>query len=127
MKYVLTFFIAMILFAFQANAQTGTWSGKLDVQGTKLSLVFHLDDDNPTMDSPDQGVKGIPIQIERNGMGGITIRIPSLGASFEGSFVIRQIMGTFKQAGLSLPLTLSPGENKPKRPQTPQVPFPYVT
>ena len=127
MKYVLTFFIAMILFAFQANAQTGTWSGKLDVQGTKLSLVFHLDDDNPTMDSPDQGVKGIPIQIERNGMGGITIRIPSLGASFEGSFVIRQIMGTFKQAGLSLPLTLSPGENKPKRPQTPQGPFPYAT
>lgn len=127
MKYVLTFFIAMILFAFQANAQTGTWSGKLDVQGTKLSLVFHLDDDNPTMDSPDQGVKGIPIQVERNGMGGIAIRIPSLGASFEGSFVIRQIMGTFKQAGLSLPLTLSPGEDKPKRPQTPQGPFPYAT
>lgn len=127
MKYVLTFFTAMILFAFQANAQTGTWSGKLDVQGTRLSLVFHLDDDNPTMDSPDQGVKGIPIQIERNGMGGISIKIPSLGASFEGSFVIRQIMGTFKQAGLSLPLTLSPGEDKPKRPQTPQGPFPYAT
>lgn len=117
----------MVLFAFQANAQTGTWSGKLDVQGTKLSLVFHLDDDNPTMDSPDQGVKGIPIKIERNGMGGITIRIPSLGASFEGSFVIRQIMGTFNQAGLSLPLSLAPDEDKPKRPQTPQGPFPYAT
>jgi hypothetical protein len=61
MKYVFTFFAAMVLFAFHANAQTGTWSGKLDVQGTKLSLVFHLEDENPTMDSPDQGVKGIPI------------------------------------------------------------------
>ena len=117
----------MVLFAFHANAQNGTWSGKLDVQGTELSLVFHLEDENPTMDSPDQGVKGIPVQIERKGMGGITVRIPSLGASFEGSFMIRQIIGTFKQSGLSLPLTLTPGENKPKRPQTPQGPFPYST
>ena len=31
-----------------ATAQTGTWSGKLDIQGTKLTLVFHLDDENPT-------------------------------------------------------------------------------
>lgn len=25
-------------------------------------LVFHLDEENPTMDSPDQGVKGIPVR-----------------------------------------------------------------
>ena len=43
-----------------ATAQTGAWSGKLDVQGKGLSLVFHLDEENPTMDSPDQGAKGIP-------------------------------------------------------------------
>ena len=73
MKRILTFFAAIVLLALHANAQTGTWSGKLDVQGTKLSLVFHLDDDNPTMDSPDQGAKGIPIQIERKTFGGITI------------------------------------------------------
>lgn len=127
MKHILTFFIASVLLALQANAQTGTWSGKLDVQGTKLSLVFHLDGDNPTMDSPDQGAKGIPIQIERKSFGGITIRIPSLGANYEGVYVVQQITGTFRQAGLSLPLTLTPGEDKPKRPQTPQPPFPYAT
>ena len=108
------------------HAQTGTWSGKLDVQGSKLSLVFHLDDENPTADSPDQGVKGIPIQIERKAFGGITIKIPSLGASYEGLYTIQKITGTFKQSGLSLPLTLSPGEDKPNRPQTPQDPFPYT-
>ena len=50
------FFITVLLLSAvaAANAQTGTWSGKLDVQGTKISLVFHLDDDNPTMDSPDE-------------------------------------------------------------------------
>ena len=127
MKRILTFFAAIVLLALHANAQTGTWSGKLDVQGTKLSLVFHLDDDNPTMDSPDQGAKGIPIQIERKSFGGITIKVPSLGASYEGIYMVQQIVGTFKQAVMSLPLTLTPGEDNPKRPQTPQGPFPYAT
>lgn len=127
MKYILTIFAAAALYVFGAYAQTGTWSGKLDVQGTKLSLVFHLDDENPTMDSPDQGVKGIPIQIEREGFGALHITIPSLAASYEGKFMIKQIVGTFSQMGFSLPLILSPGEEKLKRPQTPQGPFPYTT
>ena len=117
-------FLSAISFA---AAQTGAWSGKLDIQGTELSLVFHLDDDQPTMDSPDQGVKGIPIQVERKGAGVISISIPSLGASYEGTWLIRQIAGTFSQMNISLPLTLTPGEDKPKRPQTPTGPFPYAT
>ncbi len=108
------------------KAQTGTWSGKLDIQGTKLSLVFHLDDENPTMDSPDQGAKGIPVEIERGDAGKITIRIPSLGARYEGQWIIRQIAGTFTQMNVSMPLTLTPGEIKAKRPQTPAGPFPYA-
>lgn len=110
-----------------ATAQTGAWSGKLDVQGSGLSLVFHLDDENPTMDSPDQGAKGIPVQLERKAGGNISIRIPSLGASYEGVWLIRQIVGTFTQMNVSFPLTLTPGEDKPSRPQTPQGPFPYAT
>lgn len=109
-----------------ADAQTGTWAGKLDVQGTKLSLVFHLDGEKPTMDSPDQGAKGIPIQVERLGAGKINIRIPSLAAAYEGVWLIRQIVGTFNQMNLSFPLTLTPGDDKPDRPQTPVGPFPYA-
>ena len=127
MKRAFTALAAIMLFVFYADAQTGTWSGKLDLQGTRLSIVFHLDGDQPTVDSPDQGAKGIPIQIERKSYGGITIRIPSLGASYEGVFMVQQIVGTFKQGGLSLPLSLTPGEDKPNRPQTPQAPFPYAT
>ena len=111
---------------FSASAQTGTWSGKLDVQGTKLSLVFHLDEENPTMDSPDQGTKGIPIEVTRTAAGSITIKVPSIGATYEGLWLIKQIAGTFKQMGASLPLTLTPGEEKLNRPQTPQGPFPYA-
>ena len=115
-----------LLLTLSVNAQTGTWSGKLDVQGTKLSLVFHLDGDNPTMDSPDQGVKGIPIEVTRTATGGITIKAPSIGAVYEGMWLIKQIVGTFKQMGASLPLTLTSGEEKPNRPQTPKGPFPYA-
>ena len=119
--------IGMLLAAvFSASAQTGTWSGKLDVQGTKLSLVFHLDEENPMMDSPDQGAKGIPIEVTRSATGSITIKVPSIGATYEGLWLIKQIAGTFKQMGASLPLTLTPGEEKLNRPQTPQGPFPYA-
>ena len=107
--------IGMLLTAvFSASAQTGTWSGKLDVQGTKLSLVFHLDEEKPTMDSPDQGAKGIPIEVTRTATGSITIKVPSIGATYEGLWLIKQIAGTFKQMGAF------------NRPQTPKGPFPYA-
>lgn len=119
--------IAAILFAASAYAQTGTWSGSLNVQESKLSLVFHLDGEKPTMDSPDQGVRGIPIQYEQDKIGKIILSIPSIGASYEGFWLNNRIIGTFNQMGQTLPLTLSPGEIKLNRPQTPQAPFPYTT
>ena len=125
-KYIIS---AILLFsiALFSHAQTGTWSGKLDVQGTKISLVFHLDEENPTIDSPDQGAKGIPIEVTRTATGSITIKVPSIGATYEGLWLIKQIVGTFKQMGASLPLTLTSGEEKLHRPQTPVGPFPYTT
>lgn len=51
--------------------QSGIWSGDLDVQGIKLPLVFNLDNDNPTMDSPAQGVKGIPVTVTNTATGSI--------------------------------------------------------
>ena len=119
--------VLLLTYITVATAQTGTWSGKLDIQGTKLTLVFHFDDENPTMDSPDQGAKGIPMQIERGALGKVTVKIPALGASYEGTWMIKQIVGTFRQMNVEFPLTLTPGENKPKRPQTPVGPFPYAT
>ena len=110
-----------------ANAQTGTWSGKLDIQGTKLSLVFNLDGDKPTMDSPDQGVKGLAAQVDRDLEGKIIIKVPSLAINYEGLWQDNKIVGTFNQMNVSLPLTLTPGEDKPNRPQTPVAPFPYAT
>lgn len=126
MRQIISTLILLSVSIF-AYAQTGTWSGKLDVQGTRLSLVFHLDGENPSMDSPDQGAEGIPIQVSRPASNTIKVIIPSLGASYEGVWMIRQIVGTFTQMNASFPLTLTPGENKPARPQTPKPPYPYQT
>lgn len=108
------------------SAQSGTWSGKLDVGGTQLPLVFHLDGDSPTLDSPAQGARGIAVQVERPVTGVINIKIPSIGATFDGIWAGKTVYGTFKQMGVSMPLTLTPGEDKPTRPQTPVAPFPYT-
>ena len=125
-KYLLSA-VLLLSIALFSHAQTGTWSGKLDVQGTKISLVFHLDEEKPTVDSPDQGAKGIPIQVTRGEYGSITIKVPSIGATYEGQWLVKQIVGTYKQMGASLPLTLTPGVEKLNRPQTPVGPFPYAT
>ena len=127
MKKIVISAMLLLSAAMFSHAQTGTWSGKLDVQGTKLSLVFYLDEENPTVDSPDQGAKGIPVELERTAMGAVTIKIPSIGASYEGLWLGKQIVGTFRQGGASLPLTLAPGVEKLNRPQTPAGPFPYST
>ena len=108
------------------NAQTGIWSGELEVRGNKLPLVFHFDESNPTMDSPAQGAKGIPIQINKGEGGEIVISVPFALASFKGKMESDKIVGTFQQNGLSLPLTLTPGVEKAKRPQTPQGKGPYT-
>lgn len=125
MKQLLVIVI-LLSAVFSAGAQTGTWSGPLEVQGTRISLVFHLDGENPTMDSPDQGARDIPIQVEKSATGAVIIRIPSAGATFEGTWMLTKIVGTFKQWTAAFPLTLTPGEPKLNRPQTPVAPFPYT-
>ena len=109
------------------SAQSGPWSGKLVVGGGSLSIVFHFDEEGCTLDSPDQGAKGIPAEAELSPYGKVMVKIPSLGASFEGFNMITKIVGTFKQGGVELPLTLSPGLPVLNRPQTPVGPFPYNT
>ncbi|MCR5244688.1 MAG: alpha/beta hydrolase [Bacteroidales bacterium] len=127
MKTILSVLVLMLGTVFAANAQTGAWSGELNVQGMKLPLVFHLDDDNPTMDSPMQGAKGIPVQLERDSSGKVVVSIPAIGARYEGQWQGEKIEGSFSQMGMTLPLVLVPGEVKRNRPQTPQPPFPYKT
>lgn len=126
----LILFSLISLFSIASRAQDsglkGAWTGKLNVFGNELTVVFHFNGEDCTLDSPDQGVKGVPAKLERT-VTGIKVAVPSINASYEGVNMGESIMGTFKQHGQSFPLTIKPGLLKRNRPQTPAMPYPYQT
>lgn len=124
MKRVIAVIVSLLL-SLAAYSQTGTWSGKVDVQGMSLSVVFHIEETGCTFDSPDQGARGIPAEASLSDLGKVVIKVPSIGATYEGLWLGGRIVGSLSQSGSSFPLTLVPGEPELKRPQTPVGPFPY--
>lgn len=124
MKIILAI-ASLLCVALGLSAQTGTWHGELNIRGTKLPLVFHLDRESPTLDSPAQGVKGLPINVAHPATDSLSVDIPMVRASFSGRYAEGKISGTFSQSGMSLPLTLVCGDAVVRRPQTPVPPFPY--
>lgn len=117
----------MAIAVFGTAAQSGSWKGELKVGGSSLPIVFNFSADGCTMDSPTQGAKGIPTQWTPDPAGNVSIKIPMINGSFEGSLSGDSIPGKFSQHGYSFPLTLHPGEVKINRPQTPKPPYPYAT
>jgi len=115
----------------------GDWDGTLDVSTIKLRLVFHIatapaTGTTATLDSIDQGAKGIPITAVTKTGDKLLFEIKVIQGSFEGtpSSDGRAITGTWRQGPNSIPLTLTRraiGAAAPRmnRPQTPVRPFPY--
>lgn len=116
----------MALSAIGVYAQSGSWNGNLKVGGTSLPIVFNFSAEGCTLDSPAQGVKGIPTKWIPDTTGIVTVQIPMINGAFEGSLKRDSIPGMFTQRGCSFPLTLYKGEIKINRPQTPQPPYPYT-
>lgn len=119
---------------------TGQWNGVLKVQGTQLSVVFNVTADNgelkSTMDSPDQGAKGIPTTATTFENSTLKITIINAGIEYTGTLGDDNIIvGTFKQAGQSFPMNLTRGAIEKEaiekeviaRPQEPRKPYPYYS
>lgn len=110
-----------------AQGLTGDWTGRLDLGGGRgLKLVLHVSADAVTMDSPDQGAFAMKCEAAYVGEDSLSLRIPTLMMSYEGRLRDNLLEGTFRQAGVALPLTFERGAKKANRPQAPQPPFPYV-
>lgn len=129
-------FLPLLLFALLpmsllAQEVAGTWSGKLDVGGRSLRIVFHLSQQgegwHATMDSPDQGVKGIPVDSVAVNQFGITLGVKPLQMTYMGGFMGRDnLVGVLAQQGQQRSLMLTRGEpERPNRPQEPAKPYPY--
>lgn len=119
---------------------TGQWNGVLKVQGTQLRVVFNVTADNgelkSTMDSPDQGAKGIPTTATTFENSTLKITIINAGIEYTGTLGDDNIIvGTFKQAGQSFPMNLTRGAIEKEaiekeviaRPQEPRKPYPYYS
>jgi dienelactone hydrolase len=112
---------------------TGDWNGVLKVQNVQLRLVFHIQktasEYSATMDSPDQGAKGIPVTSVSYENTVLKLSVANAGIEYEGTLgADRNIAGTFRQMGVSFPLNLSRQKvekEKPTRPQEPSKPYPY--
>jgi alpha/beta superfamily hydrolase len=120
---------------YDKNVLSGSWYGKLEIGIQQLRVVFNLkindkDSLSATLDSPDQGAKGIPLgKVILNG-DKLTIQAPMIMGEYLGTIKNdTTIDGTWTQGGKSLPLII----NKLKmvfsvnRPQEPEPPFPYIS
>lgn len=112
----------------------GDWLGRLNAGGATLRIVFHIEaveggGYTSSLDSPDQGAFGIPVNQTTYEAGVLTLALPPLGAAFEGRLdeAGATLQGTWSQGGGSLPLVLERTESVPvpNRPQEPKAPFPY--
>ena len=113
---------------------TGRWYGVLKVQGTQLRLVFDIWKSgagySASMDSPDQGAKGIPVTATTFENSKLKIEITNLKVEYSGELKGNAIEGTFRQNGMEFPMNLSKEaiqKEVVKRPQEPVKPYPYYS
>lgn len=112
----------------------GTWQGRLTVANTSLRLVIHLKGEegtySATLDSPDQGAKGIPVSRVSVSGDSLLLDIAAARARLSGRLTSDTTFSGQWVQGASFPIDmkkLSKGEAvaEAKRPQTPKPPFPY--
>lgn len=119
----------IVLFIFMVThnlfAQQGivkSWEGTLNVgMGNKLRVILNIAQNeagklSASLDSPDQGAKGIPVDNVSFEGGNIKLTAASIGGAYEGKVDenYTKIEGTWKQGGQSFPLELKPVEKNQK-------------
>jgi len=97
------------------------WLGTLNAGGTPLRMVVHLTPAadgtlTATVDSPDQGATGLPVERAIFKDHKLTLELKQLGARFEGTANAEgnEVSGQWFQAGGAMPLTLKPIEKAPE-------------
>ena len=135
-KSIITALLALVVLTGAAQVQPttallGSWSGKLKVGVMSLTIVLHLEQADGyvavSLDSPDQGAKGISAFKEYLSDDSLAIKVESIGVTYRAKLKDGKLDGKFVQHGFTIPLELTQGVPEVKRPQTPQPPFPYET
>lgn len=130
--YLTALLILSVIYGFSQDF-IGTWNGTLKVQGISLRIVFHIEKENAvykaTMDSPDQGAKGIPMSSATFENNKLTLELSSAGIKYVSTQIYQDsITGIFTQMGQQFPMNLYRIAKEPEkkiRPQEPLPPYPY--
>ncbi len=131
-KLIVKITIYLITTLLSAQTMVGSWGGTLEVQGTEIPLVFNITEKEnkyiTTLDSPSQRAMRLPTKMTTISGEDVIIDASGIGIVFTGKYKNEKIVGTFRQNGLELPLTLEKKEGnikKNNRPQEPKKPYPY--
>ncbi|MCE1199590.1 MAG: alpha/beta fold hydrolase [Marinilabiliales bacterium] len=131
-KLGLAFLMIFVFGSVWAADISGQWNGLLKVNGLQLRIVFHVEKSvsgyTATMDSPDQGAKGIPVTSITFEANVLKMEVASAGLSYEGALKEAMFTGMLRQHGMQFPLDLSREmieKQVVRRPQEPKPPFPY--
>ena len=97
--------LAAFFYTSKAQEVEGKWYGLLNVQGTQLRLVMHIENTGDglkaTMDSPDQNAYGIPVSEVTFENKELRIAISAMMMEYTGTMEGDSIKGTFRQASVS--------------------------
>jgi hypothetical protein len=112
----------------------GHWQGHLKSGVLSLRIVFNIAKSpqgqlTATVDSPDQGAKGLPMEAVSREGNLLKLEGHHIGGVYEGTISDdgQKIEGEWRQSGQVLPLNLVRLEKEPdyRRPQEPDKPYPY--
>jgi pimeloyl-ACP methyl ester carboxylesterase len=128
-RVFLILLLAAAPFAAMAQDITGAWNGTLKAGGQELRIVFNITESDgiyeATMDSPDQGVRGIPMTDITFADGRLKIEAKDLYMMYNGTLKGDVVEGKFTQMAMGYRMDLQRGGAEISRPQTPVPPYPY--
>lgn len=111
MKKLLTMLFVLVGVITTKAQVSGDWKGELEVQGTKMEMIFHISDKDGnltvTLDIPVQGASGLPMSSVKFENNILNLAMDQAGLAYEGELKGEKIEGKFKQAGMEFPLILA--------------------
>jgi len=126
--------LLLLLTSISSYAQdiSGSWYGIAKIGGTELVMVMNInktvDGYSATMDSPDQGAKGIPVSNTSFKDSVLKISITNIKLEYEGKLnKLTHFIGNVKQGSMTFPLVLTREKIERLRPQEPIQPYPYYS
>ena len=129
-KTIITILLTLVALTGSAQVQPttallGSWSGKLKIGSMSLTIVLHLEQADgyvkASLDSPDQGAKGISVFKEYLSDDSVAVKVESLDVTYRAKLKDGKLDGKFTQRGFTFPLVMTKGVPEVKRPQMPQL------